>query len=120
MHAAPVVAAHRAEVGVDVEILVVVGPRGVGIERQLEVLLPVEGGTGLGELVVAIAHAGNAERHVRGVRRDLVGDAALLDVVALGKAQVLLGRHVAEHARAVVGRGGRADAARDVVLKKIV
>ena len=117
-HAAPVVAAHRAEVGVDVEVFVVIRPRGVGIEGELEVLLPVEGGAGLGELVVAVAHARDAERDVRRMRRDLVGDAALLDVVALGKAQVLLRRHIAEHACAVVGRRGRADAARDVVVAR--
>ena len=52
---APVVAAHRAEVGVDVEILVVVGAGGVGVEGELEVLLPVERGARLGQLVVPVA-----------------------------------------------------------------
>jgi hypothetical protein len=82
----------------------------VGVEGELEVLLPVEGGAGLGELVVPVARAGNAERDVGGVGGDLVGDAALLDVVRLGQAEVFLGRHVAEHRGAVIGRGGRADA----------
>jgi hypothetical protein len=74
------VPAHGAEVGVDVEVLVVVGAGGVGVEGELEVLLPVEGGAGLGELVVPVARAGDAERDVGGVGGDLVGDAALLDV----------------------------------------
>ena len=111
-------AAHGAEVGVDVEVLVVVRARRVGVEAQLEVLLPVERGAGLGELVVAVARAGDAERHIRRVRSDLVGDAALLDVVLLGKAQVLLGRHVAEHAGTVVAGGSGADAAGDVVVAR--
>ena len=50
--------AHRAEVRVHVEVFVVVGAREVGIERQLEVLLPVERGARLGQLVVAVARAG--------------------------------------------------------------
>jgi hypothetical protein len=80
-----------------------------GSKAQLEVLLPVQRGAGLGQFVVAVARAGDAQRHVGGVRRDLVGDAALLHVVLLGQAQVFLGRDVAEHARAVVGRRRRAD-----------
>jgi hypothetical protein len=79
-------------------------------------LLPVERGPGLGQLVVAVARAGDAQRDVGRVGGDLVGDAALLHVVLLRQAQVLLGRDVAEHARAVIGGGGGADAAGDVVV----
>ena len=79
-------------------------------------LLPVQRGAGLRELVVPVAGAGNAERDVGGVGGDLVGDAPLLDVVLLGQAEVLLGRDVAEHGGAVVGGRGGADAARDVVV----
>ena len=61
--------------------------RSVGIEGELEVLLPVERGAGLGQLVVAVARAGNAQRDVGRVRRDLVGDAALLHVVLLRQAR---------------------------------
>ena len=117
-HAAPVVAAHGAEVRVHVQVLVVVGPGRVGIERELEVLLPVERGPRLGQLVVTIARRRDAQGHVRRVGRDPVGDAALLHVVPLGETQVLLGRDVAEHAGAVVRRGGGADAARDVVVAR--
>ncbi len=62
-----------------------------------------EAARALVELVVPVAGAGDAQRDVGGVGRDLVGDAALLDVVLLGQAQVLLGRDVAEHRGAVVG-----------------
>ena len=79
-------------------------------------LLPVQGGPGFGQLVVAVAGAGDAQGHVGGVGGDLVGDAALLHVVLLGQAQVFLGRDVAEHARAVIAGGGGADAAGDVVV----
>jgi hypothetical protein len=63
------VAAHRAEVGVDIEVLVVQRAGVVGVEGELEVLLPVEGGAGLGEFVVLIARAGNAEGDVGGSAR---------------------------------------------------
>ena len=92
------------------------GPGRIGIEAQLEVLLPVQGGTRLGQFVVPVARARDAQGHVGGVGRDPVGHAALLDVVLLGQAQVLLGRHVAEHRRAVIRRRGRADAGGDVVV----
>jgi hypothetical protein len=98
------------------EVLVVQRARDVAVEGELEVLLPVERRARLGEVVVPVARAGDAERHVGRVRRDLVGDAALLHVVHLGQAQVLFRGHVAQHARAVVpGRRG-ADGAGDVVV----
>jgi hypothetical protein len=37
----------------------VVRARGIGIERKLEVLLPVERGPRLGQLIVAVARAGS-------------------------------------------------------------
>ncbi len=113
---APVVAAHGAEVGVDIEILVVVGAGGVLVEGELEVLVPVEGGAGLGELVVPVAGAGDAQGDIGGVCGDLVGDAAFFDIALLGEAEVLLGGDIAEHGGAVVGDGGGADAGGDVVV----
>ena len=108
--------AHRAEVRVDIEILVVIRARQIGIERELEVALPVERGARLGELVVAVARAGNPERHIGRVRRDLVRNAALLHVVLLRESEVLLRRHVAEHRGAVISGRRRADRAGDVVV----
>ena len=53
---------------------------------------------------------------VGGVRGDLVGDDAFLDVVAVGQAEVLLRRHVAEHGAAEPADHGGADAGGDVVV----
>ena len=50
------------------------------------------------------------------MRRDLVGDHARLDVVAVGQAEMLLRRHVAKHRRAEPADHRRADRARDVVV----
>ena len=58
-HRAELRAAHRAEVRrlrrLRRQRLVVVGAGGVGVEGELEVLLPVEGGAGAGEVVVPVA-----------------------------------------------------------------
>src|SRR6185503_19915175 len=73
---APVVAAHGAETGVDVQIFIVERPRELGVEPEVEMALPVEGGASFGQLVVAVARAGDSERDVGGVGGDAVGDAA--------------------------------------------
>ena len=65
--AAPVVAAHRAEVGVDVEVLVVERARRVRVEGELEVALPVQRGARLRQLVVAVAAPRDPESDVGGV-----------------------------------------------------
>jgi hypothetical protein len=57
-----------------------------------------------------ILGAGVALGEVGGVGGDLVGDHALLDVLAVGQAEVLLGRDVAEHRRADGADHRRADA----------
>ena len=48
---------------------------------------------------------------VGGMGGELVGDDADLDVVAIGKAEVLLGRDVAKHRRSEPADHRRADAA---------
>ena len=55
-------------------------------------------------------------RHVGGVRRDLVGDDAVLHVLVVGQSEVLLGRDVAEHRRAVPADHRRANRRGDVVV----
>src|SRR5439155_9596049 len=96
-HAAPVVAAHGAEVGVDLEVLVVERARGLAVEGELELSRPVERRAGAREVVVPGARTGNPSGNIARVRSDLVGDAAGLDVLRLRQADVLLRGHVAEH-----------------------
>src|SRR5262249_43804618 len=117
-HAAPVVAAHRAEVGVDVEVLVVEGPRRLAVKRELELPGPVERGAGAREVVVPGAGGGDAAGDVAGVGGDLVRDAPGFHVVRLRQPDVLLRGHVAEHRGAGARRLGRADRARDVVVAR--
>src|SRR5207249_8691128 len=72
-HAAPAVAAHGAEVGVDLEVLVVEGARRLAGEGELELPGPVERRAGAREVVVPRAGARGAAGGVAGVGGDLVG-----------------------------------------------
>ena len=92
------------------------GARLFGIQRQIELLFPVEGGAGVRNRVVLLHGARNMLRDVRHMGRDLVGDDALMDVFGVRQADVLLRRDVAQHGGAVPCADGRADGARDVVV----
>ncbi len=70
---------------------VVHAPGRFGIERQAELLVPVEGEAGPAEGVVAVAGALAAAGEVGGVGGDLVGDHALLHVFAFGRPRCSLG-----------------------------
>jgi hypothetical protein len=49
----------------------------LGVERESELLFPVETVAGAGKVVVAVACAGAVARDIGGMRRNLVGDDAL-------------------------------------------
>ncbi|MGA8442482.1 MAG: hypothetical protein WB762_20210 [Candidatus Sulfotelmatobacter sp.] len=57
--------------------LIVHGARGFWIERQIELLVPVEQETRLGERVVTVARIRTMPRYVSGMCRNLVPDHAL-------------------------------------------
>ena len=120
LHRAELGPAHRAEVRRLRRLLrqrrVVVGDRRDRVERQVELVAPAELEARLGQSVVAQLRARVALGEVGGVGRDLVGDHALLDVVAVGEAQVLLGRDVAEQGGPGRADGRRANRRRDVVV----
>src|SRR5262249_13771833 len=105
VHRAEFRAAHRTKLGFLVEVvgkrLVVHGASGFGIERKVELLVPIEKETCVAKRVVAVARAGTMARYVGGVRGNFVSDDALLDVVGIRQAEVLLRRDVAEHGSAV-------------------
>ena len=92
--------------------LVVVAARGVGVEREVELVDPAELEAGAGERVVAQLRRRVALGEVGGVRGDLIGDDALFDVVAVGQPEMLLRRDVAEHGGAEPADHGGADRAR--------
>ena len=85
------------------ERLVVVLFGGFGVERQVELVAPAEIEARLGQRVVADLGGRVALGEIGGVRGELVGHHAHLHIVAVGQAEVLLGRDVAEHGGAVPG-----------------
>ncbi len=92
------------------------GTCGFGVERERELLLPVEGVAGVADGVVAVLRAGAMSGDVGGVSSNLVGDHAVLDVLLVGQAEVLLGRDVAKHGSPVPADHGCADSRGDVVV----
>ena len=70
---------------------VVEGSRTLGIEREVEVVVPAELEACLAQSVVAELHAGMSLREIRRVRGDLVRDHALTDIFAIREPEVLLG-----------------------------
>ena len=90
--------------------LVVIFACGVGIEAEIELVLPAEVEPRARQRVVAQLRRRVALGEIGGVRRDLVGDDAFLDVVAVRQAEMLLRRDVAEHGAAEPADHGGADA----------
>lgn len=80
--------------------LVVEASRGVGIERQSELVVPAELEPGLAQRVVAVLRSWVLPGQVCCVGGDLVADDAGLDVVPVGQAQVFLRGDIAQHGRA--------------------
>src|SRR5215212_10964984 len=98
LHRAEVRAAHRAEVrelgALLRERLVVVLARDLGVEGEVELILPAELEARLRERVVAQLRARVPLGEVGRVRRQTISDDAVLHVLLVRKAQVLLRRDV--------------------------
>src|SRR5205823_331133 len=122
LHRAEVRPAHGAEVGelrpVRGQGLVVELARRLGVEREVELVLPAELEARLRERVVPLAGARMALGEVGGMSGDLVGDDAVLHVLLVREAEVLLGGDVAEHRGAEPADHRRADCRGDVVVAR--
>ncbi len=98
------------------ERLVVEVARSLGVEREVELVLPAKLETRARKRIVADLRCRMPLGEVCRMGRDLVGDDARLHIVAVGQAQMLLRRDIAEHGRAEPADHRRANAARDVVI----
>jgi len=120
LHRAEFGPAHRAKVrgfrGLLRQGRVVVGASGHRIQGKVELVAPAELEARGRQGVVPDLRARVPLRQVGGVRGDLVRDDALLDVVAVGQAQVFLGRDVAKERRAGGADRGCSDRRGDVVV----
>lgn len=90
--------------------LVVEVAGGVGVEGEVELVLPAELEAGARQGVVAQFRRRVAFGQVGGVGGDFIGDHPGLHVVAVGQAQMLLRGDVAEHGAAEPADHRRADA----------
>src|SRR5690606_30636072 len=98
------------------QCLVVIGPRGVRIQPQVELVFPTELETGLGQRVVADLGTRMTFGQIGSMRGNLVGDDAGFDIVLVGQAQVFLRRDIAQHGTTVPADHGGADTRGDVVV----
>ena len=68
-----------------------------GVQGQVELIVPTEFETGLGQGIVTVLGTRQSLCEIGCVGGNLVGNNASLDVVTIGKSQVLLGSHIAQH-----------------------
>ena len=94
--------------------MILAGP--LGIEAQLELLVPVEGVAGTAEFIVAIAGTRAVTSDVGRMGSNLVSDEALAHVLCIREAQVLLRGDVAKHRRAMPTGHRSANGGRDMVV----
>ena len=71
-NAAPVVPAHGAEIGVNVQIFIVICPGQIGVEGQIKVSLPIQGGSSLGQLIVVVTTSRDAQSNISRVGGDAI------------------------------------------------
>ena len=98
--------------------LIVEGPCGEGVKAEVELILPAELKTGLGQGVIPHLGAGVALGQVGGVGGYLVGHQALFHIPLVRQAQMLLGGHIAQHGAAIPADHGGADAGGYMVVAR--
>ena len=85
------------------------GASGFRIERERELLLPVEFVAGVAERVIAIAGAGTSSGDIGGVGGNLVGNDAVFHVFLIGQPEMLFRRDITKHRSAVPSNHGCTD-----------
>ena len=75
--------------------------RGIRIQTKIELIIPAEFKTCLGQSVVADRGTRMTFGQIRGMRGDFVGNDAVLDVFFIGQAQVLFRCDIAKHRTAI-------------------
>src|ERR1700722_2923139 len=114
--------AHRAEMRDLVTVLrqglVVEFARRVGVEGQVELVLPAEVEARARHGVITDLRGRMTLGEVRCMGSNAVSDDPSLDVLAVGQAKMLLRRHVAEHRGAEPADHRGADTRRDVIVAR--
>jgi len=98
--------------------LIVICLGGFRVERQFELLFPIEREPRARQLVIAVAGAGAMPRDIGRMRGDFIRDQSLLHVLTIRQAEMLLRRYVTQHGRAVPSDHRRADRRGDVIVAR--
>src|SRR5438046_4778847 len=90
--------------------------RGLGIEREIELIFPTKFETRFADGVVAVLRAGMAFGYIGGMGSDLVGDDTVFHIFLVRQTEMFFRRDVAEHGAAVPADHGGTDRAGDVIV----
>mmetsp|Transcript_7691 Transcript_7691/g.13557 ORF Transcript_7691/g.13557 Transcript_7691/m.13557 type:complete len:298 (-) Transcript_7691:27-920(-) len=119
-HGAELGTAHGAEVshlpGVRRDGLVVHGASGHRIQRQVELIVPSELESGLGQGVVPLLGVWVSLAQIRSMCCNLVRNHTCLDIISVWQTQMFLGRNVAQQSSAQMTNVGGANGRGDVVV----
>ena len=88
------------------------------VKTEVELIFPSKLKSRLAQRIVTVLGTGMPLGQVSRMRRNLVGDHALLHILAIRKAQMFLGRHITKHRRAVPTDHRGADPTGDVVIPR--
>ena len=97
---------------------IVKSPSRIRIQAQVELVFPAELEARLAQRIVADLRTGVAFGKVGSVGSDLVGNDPGFHIIAVGQAQVLLGRDITEHGTAEPADHRRADTRGNVVIAR--
>src|SRR5579884_1902666 len=122
LHRAEMRTAHRAKMGdfgaLCGQRLVVELTRRLGIQRKIELIFPAEIEARLAQDVVPVMRERVSFGQIGGVRRNFVGNDPVFDILLVRQAEMLFGRDVTEHRRAVPADHRRTDRTGDVIVPR--
>src|ERR1044072_7213859 len=98
--------------------LVVVLARKLRVKREVELVFPSKLESRLRQRVILKLRAGVSLREISRVRRNLVSNNTVFNVLPVGQAKVLFRRDVAQHRRAEPANHRRAYRGRDVIVTR--
>ena len=98
--------------------LVVIAARRIGVERQIELVVPTKLETRFAEGIIAYLRARMAFGQIGRMGCQLIGDDAGFDVILIGQAQMLFRRHITKHGGAVPADLRRPNGRGDMVITR--
>ena len=90
----------------------------VGIEAEIELIIPAELKTGFGKRIIANLRAGVALGQVCCVSGNFISDNAIFYIILVRQAKMFLGRNITQHCRAIPADHGGADGGCNMIVAR--